>query len=385
MSLWTIASFTFATDVTNAITTACTMEYAPVCWEVEVQCIKEPCLPIQQTFGNTCMANAANAKNIIQWECVTAVIPWSDKDDHGCIWSAWYSWDKDLQQCTRPWENKHIITRAFESGVTKFNTEKTFMWNAYLTREQAAKMLMKTIEKMNVPAWTVKQPSGTCEWLDKKNINSSLLESAKLACTKWLLKWSKEGNFMPQKTITVEEMNIILDRLSTFIPSLKNSVSTLLINQYNPIFTRNEFVKVLYEMSKNFIEKTEKYTQYKKDLNIARDLWKQKGKNTYNITQRISCFCMDDYTRPINYKVTNWVIEKQSLTYADNNTPLAKDFTMDFYTVEKAFELIDSAIEEHVANLTVSYDEVTGYPKTIYIDYNEMIADEEKHYSFTIN
>lgn len=34
----------------------CTMQYAPVCAEVQVQCIKAPCLPIQETFGNSCMA-----------------------------------------------------------------------------------------------------------------------------------------------------------------------------------------------------------------------------------------------------------------------------------------------------------------------------------------
>ena len=28
----------------------CTMEYAPVCAEVEVQCIQAPCPPIQETF-----------------------------------------------------------------------------------------------------------------------------------------------------------------------------------------------------------------------------------------------------------------------------------------------------------------------------------------------
>jgi putative hemolysin len=43
-------------DETN--TSVCTMEYAPVCASVQVQCIKAPCDPIQQTFGNTCMMKA---------------------------------------------------------------------------------------------------------------------------------------------------------------------------------------------------------------------------------------------------------------------------------------------------------------------------------------
>jgi hypothetical protein len=34
----------------------CTMEYSPVCAEVQVQCFKAPCPAITQTFGNACSA-----------------------------------------------------------------------------------------------------------------------------------------------------------------------------------------------------------------------------------------------------------------------------------------------------------------------------------------
>ncbi len=48
----------------------CTMEYAPVCAEVQVQCIKAPCPPIQQTFGNKCQMNANKlAKFLYEGEC----------------------------------------------------------------------------------------------------------------------------------------------------------------------------------------------------------------------------------------------------------------------------------------------------------------------------
>lgn len=98
----------------------------------------------------------------------------------------------------------------------------------------------------------------------------------------------------------------------------------------------------------------------------------------------MSCFCMTDYTRPITYKVVDGVVQTGSLTYSDDNTTVSSDITMNFYTVEGAFDLIDSAIEEHVTSLMVSYDELTGYPKSVSIDYNEMIADEEKYYTFTV-
>ena len=37
---------------------ACIALYAPVCATVEIQCVKAPCNPIPQTFGNSCEACA---------------------------------------------------------------------------------------------------------------------------------------------------------------------------------------------------------------------------------------------------------------------------------------------------------------------------------------
>jgi len=52
--------------------TICTMEYAPVCASVQVQCIKAPCPPIEQTFGNKCQMNAnKHATFLHEGECVT--------------------------------------------------------------------------------------------------------------------------------------------------------------------------------------------------------------------------------------------------------------------------------------------------------------------------
>lgn len=41
---------------TQAKDIMCTMEYAPVCGEIQVQCVKAPCPPIKETFANTCIA-----------------------------------------------------------------------------------------------------------------------------------------------------------------------------------------------------------------------------------------------------------------------------------------------------------------------------------------
>jgi hypothetical protein len=41
----------------------CTREYNPVCGQVQVECIRAPCPPINQTFGNACDA-CANSRVI---------------------------------------------------------------------------------------------------------------------------------------------------------------------------------------------------------------------------------------------------------------------------------------------------------------------------------
>ncbi len=96
----------------------CTMEYAPVCWSVQVQCIKAPCYPVRETFGNACTAAAAGATNITVGECDT-VMPTpvdEDRDKYGCIGSAGYKWNPLARQCLRPWESKvRVINIAPET------------------------------------------------------------------------------------------------------------------------------------------------------------------------------------------------------------------------------------------------------------------------------
>ncbi|MEI6673261.1 MAG: hypothetical protein WCL02_08350 [bacterium] len=47
------------------------MEYVPVCASVQVQCIKAPCPPVEQTFGNKCTMNAnKSATFLYDGECV---------------------------------------------------------------------------------------------------------------------------------------------------------------------------------------------------------------------------------------------------------------------------------------------------------------------------
>lgn len=63
------------TTTENTESPICTMEYAPVCAKVQVQCIKAPCGSMLETFSNSCMAG--DNEIIFTWSCNTKL---SDND-----------------------------------------------------------------------------------------------------------------------------------------------------------------------------------------------------------------------------------------------------------------------------------------------------------------
>lgn len=116
---------------TNAATTSddqvmCPMIYAPVCGTVQVQCIMAPCEPVRQTFGNSCVAGASKATSVTEGACEdtptsTGVLVGGDRDIHGCIASAGYTWSTVSQSCVRPWE---VSTKKSPREALKAHT-----WN----------------------------------------------------------------------------------------------------------------------------------------------------------------------------------------------------------------------------------------------------------------
>lgn len=49
-------------------------------------------------------AQAYSGTTVWTWTTSTNWLVWRDRDEHGCIPSAWYSWNEEKKQCTRPWE-----------------------------------------------------------------------------------------------------------------------------------------------------------------------------------------------------------------------------------------------------------------------------------------
>lgn len=126
----------FASSMVSATESisACTMQYAPVCGSVQVQCITAPCNPVRQTFGNSCVAWLSHATNVTQGACEDQTPPGWDTDKYGCKPSTGYTWNSRARQCLRSWESRvRVVTIAPQTvactGVGPMNClQAKFIW-----------------------------------------------------------------------------------------------------------------------------------------------------------------------------------------------------------------------------------------------------------------
>lgn len=149
---------------------ACTMQYDPVCGSVI-----ENGQSVQKTFGNSCMAGAAQASDIIAGECSPAI--GGNTDTHGCLTSAGYSWDTTLSQCVRPWEQGYLVSWANKIGLTRYADAQSFGFDRDISRGEAAAMIARFIEPTRGPA-------GRCpfEYTDASTFDPSLINDIYAAC-----------------------------------------------------------------------------------------------------------------------------------------------------------------------------------------------------------
>ncbi len=101
-------------------------------------------------------------------------------------------------------------------------------------------------------------------------------------------------------------------------------------------------------------------------LSSARKAWKARGVRSYTYELSVNCFC------PPTTGVK--IVVRNGLPSARTPSRLK-----DQATVPRLFRTIQEAIDRKVARLVVTYGP-RGVPRSIYIDRDERIADEEVGY-----
>ncbi len=113
-------------------------------------------------------------------------------------------------------------------------------------------------------------------------------------------------------------------------------------------------------------------------LKAAEALWKRKQPVHYAYQLQRSCFCPPEYTQPIAIRVFKGKIQQVTL---QSGQPLPADRKAEAKTINQLFGIIRDAIKREAASVEVKYDAQYGFPSSISIDLEKMMADEEVYYS----
>ena len=112
-------------------------------------------------------------------------------------------------------------------------------------------------------------------------------------------------------------------------------------------------------------------------LDDALALWSSTSVASYKLGYTRTCYCPEEYLSPYISVVDNGAVA--DVLFASNKTSVdpSSPIVADTVTVELLFERIQGAYDSDAVEVTVDYDTTFGYPVTIFIDYDTMIADEE--------
>lgn len=113
--------------------------------------------------------------------------------------------------------------------------------------------------------------------------------------------------------------------------------------------------------------------------------WQSQRVSDYTFTLQHNCYCLPEKMTPImvtvkNGKVISAITESLEVAINANGSeaaPSVVDAMDQAMSVDQLFAQIKTAIDGNSAKISVKYDARWGYPKSIYIDRSEMIADEE--------
>ena len=116
------------------------------------------------------------------------------------------------------------------------------------------------------------------------------------------------------------------------------------------------------------------------ELRKAREKWEKSGSENYTFHFRWQCFCIQEYVSLVALNVEGGKVVSGS--YVEGGRGLESERLADYMPIDQLFDLIQEAIDRDAHSIRAEYDPELGFPVDVYIDYDEMMADEEK--GFTI-
>jgi hypothetical protein len=117
-------------------------------------------------------------------------------------------------------------------------------------------------------------------------------------------------------------------------------------------------------------------TEWQAALDNGSATWAAAGLVTYTYEYQRSCECLpEDTALKVVKAVDGIVVSVDGLPVESINA---------IPTIAGLFEQVQAAIDSDAFRVVVEYDEELGYPSSIFIDYEELVADEELRVSATL-
>jgi hypothetical protein len=111
------------------------------------------------------------------------------------------------------------------------------------------------------------------------------------------------------------------------------------------------------------------------DLEANESRWGSLGPDNYVYAIERLCFCGVEYRGPVRVTVEDGVAVEWS--YVASGLAVSPGIAGEFTAVEGLFDILRTAIDADAFEVRVTYDSSLGVPLDFWIDFNEMVADEE--------
>jgi len=112
------------------------------------------------------------------------------------------------------------VAAAFQNGIINGKGNGVFAPDSYLTREEAAVMIMRGLKKFYADRLNINQ-SASMTFADSAKVSAWAKTAVNEVSALGLLKGSTDGCFYPQKNINKNEMAVVLERLNNLIAEMK--------------------------------------------------------------------------------------------------------------------------------------------------------------------
>ncbi|WP_207420767.1 DUF6174 domain-containing protein [Desertivirga brevis] len=105
--------------------------------------------------------------------------------------------------------------------------------------------------------------------------------------------------------------------------------------------------------------------------------WIKSAIFDYEVDESLNCFCV------IAGKHHLVVVDDHVVSATNSQGEAVANPAQHFKTIDQLFKFIEESLKKNPARADITYDSTYGYPKSIYIDFDERMADEEMGYELS--